>query len=307
MDKVNLLTLRNRILKARADYPALPFYVGPFGILKRLERLESNGQLDEKGQSLKKDLRLYIDLGGSIVSEMAEAEEKMEAAFVITYCADAFKDADFEGSERLLSKMLAFYGEGGMFLPREEIAANLAIILGYMRVPAYWRGKPYAKRLAELLKDNGGPYEAYCDLAAYYKMVLDYPSASSIALLGAEDLLRQNKKHEAALLAKEGLSSASLIPDFPFPSESEIHADYEEETEVVLGYKEEPTIKHDPIELTPEFQAVYDEVMEEALTKYNENKETHVFAFWESMREGFARRNILWRSPILMNPGMKID
>lgn len=308
MDSIQPLELKKRIDQRRKEFSFLPSYMGPWALLGRCQLEQRKGNQDPAFSSFCEDLQEYARFGLSFVHEQASIRDAGEAPFIETFCLDAMKDPSFEEHASLLEDLLAYYGDGEDFLPRDGIVLLLDIVLGYRRGPYPWRGKKYARELFRLLDDEPYPREFWQTLADFYKSVLDYRSASDVALEGSAILLKNKKKKDAALLCRDGLASALALPHFRFPEEARIREFYEEEADVALSYPRYATFKHDPIEASPEFQNAYDEVMEEATKRYLKEKEGRVILLlWSYMAEGFAKRGIAWKTPKQMNPSMKFD
>ncbi len=77
--------------------------------------------------------------------------------------------------------------------------------------------------------------------------------------------------------------------------------------ETILAESCKRTIKRDPVEMTPEYLAVIDEVekkVEEAMTCRGRGS---CHARWALTRELLEEKGILWRSLAIMNPGWRFD
>ena len=68
-------------------------------------------------------------------------------------------------------------------------------------------------------------------------------------------------------------------------------------------------LKHDPIEDTPEFQAIKDELEEKILAKIGKNRGMgYCHLYWSVKREILEKDyKIKWRSPAIMNPHVRFD
>ena len=308
MDTINALDLRNRIQKRRASFPSLLAYLGPWGMANAIERERNIGKATADLLAFEEELKNYISFLLPFLKEQAEIRDLEEAQAVISLGLDAIRDTAFDKHEEVLGYLVSYYGDGEDFLPNYRALLLYAIVLGHTAAFRPWRGKKHANELLAMLGEMPTlPREVYEALAAFYSVVLDHPDAVKAALLGADKCIADKDLTNAALLYKKGLAAAMAVPGFAFPSEEEIIARFGEESGTVLAYKASPLIKHDPIESTPEFQAVYDEVMEEAMTRYEEGG-THLgVALWGYMQEGFAKKGIAWKSPMKMNPNMLFD
>ncbi|MBO4541467.1 MAG: hypothetical protein J5736_05785, partial [Bacilli bacterium] len=306
---ISLIDEKKRIEAILDGIPFLNQFMGPYNSLGRLKREIENGSKDPKILDAYQKLSEYLRVGEAFVKEQAKTRNFEDNAFLIAFCLEAMKDYAFERGKELLESLLLVYGEGEEFLPLEKSMLLYEIVLGHRRGDYPWRAKPYAKQLKELLKEKEGPFQIYLDLSAFYQSVTDHVSASEVALMGAEALLkREPELKHAAQLARNAYSYALAIPDYPFPSEEEIVQKYQQEAKTVLDYPKYLTFRSDPIECSPEFQAAYDEVMEEAMAKYLREEEGRIpHMLWSYMKEGFAEKGIQWKDPQQMNPTMKLD
>ena len=68
-------------------------------------------------------------------------------------------------------------------------------------------------------------------------------------------------------------------------------------------------LKHDPVEDTPEFRAIADELEEKILARIGPNRGMgYCHLYWSTKREILeADYGIVWRSPAIMNPRVKFD
>lgn len=308
MDAIQPLDLKKRIDVVRREFPFLPAFLGPWGTLKRCETEQRRGNEDPKLNAFIEDLRKYVEFGAAFVKEQGKDRDPQEAHFVLVFCLDAFTDTSYDEYESLLGPLVAFYGDGEDFLPREKTMLLYDIVLGCRRGSYPWRAKGFAKELYACLLENDAPYEVWQGLSAFYKVVLDWPHAVEVASKGADVFGKKGLMKEAALLYRDALVSATVLPDYEFPSEEEIGKAYGQFAETVLGYPKFASMRHDPIESSPEFQAAYDDVMEEATARFLKETDGRIaHTLWAYMAEGFAKRGIHWRNPQLMNPSMKFD
>ena len=67
--------------------------------------------------------------------------------------------------------------------------------------------------------------------------------------------------------------------------------------------------KHDPIEDTPEFQAIREELEAKIIAKIGENCGLgYCHLYWATKKAILAKEyHIKWRSPAVMNPGVRFD
>ena len=276
MDSIRTLDLRDRIQERRFLFPNLSSYLGPWGMVKAIQRDERMNKATPELLAFKEDLLRYIDFGLSFLKEQANVRDLTEARFVIAFSLDALNDEAFDEKEDILSALLPFYGDGEDILPQERAMLLYLIVLAYSKDHFPWRGKPYAKALLDMAEANDPlPYEIYRGLLVFYLIVLDRPDAERVALIGAKNLRQRGDEKRASALENEAAKQA---------------------------------IKHDPIESTPAFQEAYDEVMEEAMKRYLALGETRiVFTLWEYMEEGFAKKGISWKNPKRMNPEIRFD
>ena len=302
-----LLQIRGEIPKKRPDLPQFPSYLGPWGLYDRVETERAKGNHDEKVIALGELLEQYFRLGNTLL-EAQLFEPQIEALReLLPFCLDAVNDPYCNEAGKVVDILLRFR-EKVSLKPDEEIVLLYIVILGYRRDNYPWRARPYAARLRALIKEREVPANIYNDLSAWYKVVLDYASACDVALSGAELLLNAGKEKQAASLARDGYACAVQLPGFVFPSEEEIKARYGEYADVVLSYPSRAGFKRDPVEATEEFQAVYDEVMEEAMAKYlSEPGAKVVQMLWSYMAEAFLKRDIVWSDPQLLNPSARFD
>lgn len=309
MDNVRLIDEKKRVGEILEGIPFLSPFAGPYNSLGRLKREIASGNKDPKILDAYQKLSEYLRVGEAFVKEQATTRSFEDNAFLIVFCLDALKDWAFEKSEELLESLLGFYGDGEDFLPTVKTMLLYEIILAYRRGNYPWRAKPYAKQLRELLLEEEGPATVYFELAAFYHSVTDHVSASEVALFGAEALLkRESELKSASQLARNAYAYALSIPNYSFPSEEEITQKFQQEAKTVLGYPKYLSFRSDPIECSPEFQAAYDEVMEEAMAKYLKEEGGRVpHMLWSYMKEGFLKKGIQWKDPQQMNPAMRID
>jgi len=70
-----------------------------------------------------------------------------------------------------------------------------------------------------------------------------------------------------------------------------------------------PMLKYDPVEDTPEYQAIKDELEEKIIERIGENSGMgYCHKYWSKKREILERDyGIKWRSPAVMNPGFRFD
>ena len=71
--------------------------------------------------------------------------------------------------------------------------------------------------------------------------------------------------------------------------------------------KRRRNLRHDPVEMTEEYLAVIDEIDE----KIEQNRQYHGFGschhVWSLKTDYLAERGITWRSPLMLNPGVRFD
>ncbi len=302
-----LLQIRGQISKNRPDLPQFPSYLGPWGLYERVETERAKGNHDEKVIALGELLEQYFRTGNTLL-EAQIFEPSVEALReLLPYCLDAVNDPYCHEADKVVDILLKLR-EKVALKPDEETVLLYIVILGYRRGNYPWRARPCATRLRALIKEREVPANIYNDLSAWYKVVLDYASACDVALSGAEILLSAGKTKQAAALARDGYACAMQLPEFAFPSEEEIKARYGEFADLVLNYASRASLKHDPVETTEKFQAVYDEVMEEATARYlSEPGAKVVQMLWSYMAEAFLKRDIVWSDPQLMNPSARFD
>ena len=67
------------------------------------------------------------------------------------------------------------------------------------------------------------------------------------------------------------------------------------------------TFKNDPVEMTPEYLAVIDEIEE----RVEKNQKLHgmgsCFEYWDLKQQYLAEKGISWESPALLNPNARFD
>ena len=68
-------------------------------------------------------------------------------------------------------------------------------------------------------------------------------------------------------------------------------------------------LKHDPVEDTPEFQAIKDELEEKILAQIGPNSGMgYCYLYWETKRDILKKDyGIEWKSPALLNPKVRFD
>lgn len=68
-------------------------------------------------------------------------------------------------------------------------------------------------------------------------------------------------------------------------------------------------LKYDPIEDTPEFQAIKEELEKKIIEKIGKNRGMgYCHLYWSTKREILWKDyGIVWRSPAIMNPGVIFD
>ena len=68
-------------------------------------------------------------------------------------------------------------------------------------------------------------------------------------------------------------------------------------------------LKHDPIEDTPEFQAIKDELEAKIIAKIGENSGMgYCYLYWETKRDILKNDyGIEWSSPAVLNPRVRFD
>ena len=306
-DKLTQIRKNIIVLRGKCDY--LPGYLGIWGMHDRClsERKKRKG--DALFNTIDEALEDYIHIGEEYLKKESQSPSNDKILTpLLVYCIDAIDDPYFNDADRLLPLAEAVYGDGSSHETSVKVVLLYVILQAYLKNTFTWRGKPYAKQLRSLIQEAETHKKIYTGLASFYKAVLDYPSAVEVALFGAEKLYDDGKRSDAALLCRLGLSCACQLPDYPFPGEEEIREKYGPDAETVLSYPQHAGFAHDPVEATPEFQAVYDEVMEEAMAKYLKEKSARIILLlWSYMREGFAARGISWKDPQLMNPKARFD
>ena len=68
-------------------------------------------------------------------------------------------------------------------------------------------------------------------------------------------------------------------------------------------------LKYDPVEDTPEFQAIKDELEEKIIAKIGPNNGMgYCYLYWETKRDILKKDyGIEWKSPALLNPKVRFD
>ena len=68
-------------------------------------------------------------------------------------------------------------------------------------------------------------------------------------------------------------------------------------------------LKYDPVEDTPEFQAIKDELEAKIIAKIGENSGMgYCYLYWETKRDILKKDyGIEWKSPALLNPKVRFD
>ena len=68
-------------------------------------------------------------------------------------------------------------------------------------------------------------------------------------------------------------------------------------------------LKHDPVEDTPAFQAIKDELETKIIAKIGENSGMgYCYLYWETKRDILKKDyGIEWRSPAVLNPRVHFD
>ena len=68
-------------------------------------------------------------------------------------------------------------------------------------------------------------------------------------------------------------------------------------------------LKHDPVEYTPEFQAIEDELEAKIIAKIGENSGMgYCYLYWETKRDILKKDyGIEWCSPAVLNPRVHFD
>ena len=308
MDGATLSSLRQKIQANRSSFPFLASYLGMWGMKQRCVLEKRQGNDDPALNAFEEDLETYISEGGKwLAAEVLDPKKENFLPFA-QYSMDAVFDNDNEEKDTLLQAFLKYEENAKDLGNREKILLYYLIVAAYRRIARPWRGKAKAAALLELLEKEDTARDVYEELAAFYKGVLDYASAVKAYLLGAKTLKAMGLEKEAALLYRDALTAAICLPGYEFPSEKEIRDMFPHESETVLSYPKKATFAHDEVEASPRFQAVYDEVMEEAMDAYEKEKGGKtVHMLWAYMAEGFAKRDILWKDPQWMNPSMRFD
>ncbi len=308
MAKTNILQLKQELDAKRASFSCFPAYMKPYQLRERFDAELRNKPDDADLIAFGELLSRYIALGEELLLEQSHLRDLSRAREIVVFAHDLVQDPCRDENDKLLEKLIAYYGDGEGFKATDQLLLLYLIVSLYRSDDFRWRGKKYAKALREALRNSGGPRQVYGELAAFYRSVLDHPSASEVLLSGAQAFLLEGNLEDAALLKRDGLATGVHIPGFVFPSEEDIRKQFGEKADVVLSYPRHAGLKHDPIEASPEFQKVYDEVMEEAMAKYLALKGGRmIFALWGFMQEGFARHGIMWKNPQWMNPRARFD
>ncbi len=307
MDLARIKALREEIAARRKDFPCIQPYQRTYAILGPLNR--EAGNLEAK--QFAEDVELYIGLCESLVRKQASLLKPEAEAInlVIAYALEMSMDPEYEGGSLLLPPLISYkIGGTGTFDETEEAYLLCAIVNFHKREDRPWRGKPYAKELKALLTKSVYPRQIYESLSAFYKIVLDYRQAKEVAMLGYRALKDSKEfRADAAYLYRDALTCALYLDEKNLPSEAEIVDQFGDLTDIVMNYPRYASMKLDPVMNTPEFQAVYDEVMEQAQDNYEEFKVKSVLSLWFFMEEGFAKAGITWASPATLNPQMRFD
>lgn len=69
-------------------------------------------------------------------------------------------------------------------------------------------------------------------------------------------------------------------------------------------------LKYDPVEDTPEYKAIEEQVEREIQDELRDEPQGYMgfcFRYWTVKRDVLARRGIEWRSPAIMNPRVLFD
>ena len=167
----------------------------------------------------------------------------------------------------------------------------------------YWRGRPHADYLFNLLNDDtnlskGVKASFYFELGTYYRSISRYQKA-----LSCFEKAFAYKKEEPTLYYII-LTERFLHPD----KDIEVKQTSLISPRVKLALQGKGGLKIDPVEKTELFQSVYDEVHEEAMEIIEKEGDLHLcFQLWNILTELYLKRGISWRSPALMNPNVRFD
>ncbi len=304
MNAFEVKSLRDKIEERRSEFPCVRPYMHIYGIAAALRR-----ESDPKSKGFLTEVERCIAAMEALIREQSSLVVPDPESIVPTVGAglEMSLDPEFDEVGKYLAMLVAYRigGDGESFGKTALMFLLLAIIGLARRDPRTWRYKAYAKELRGILEDTEAPKEVYEGLIAFYKEVLDYRSAEDAAFKGALALYGSERKSSACLY-RDGLACRMQLEE-EMPSVEAISQSYGELSSIVMGYPRFAAMKLDPVMGSEEFQAVYDEVMEEATDLYEQGAIKHVLVMWSNMEEGFAKRGIAWKSPSLLNPDMRFD
>lgn len=173
------------------------------------------------------------------------------------------------------------------------------------------RIRPYAAKLEEADADTLTDIAAVCRfLGEQYRWLgrgvyaAEFLSAAfHAAVAGAEPL------EDAGQLFADAVRARNYYVDDDCEDLKQRAATVLDETTLshTFASASKRTMKRDPVEMTPEYLAVIDEVEEkvaEEMTAFGRGSCHHR---WAMLRDGLAEKGVYWRSPAVMNPRWRFD
>ncbi len=197
----------------------------------------------------------------------------------------------------------------------QKIKRNELIINGYQHSDYLWRAKPYALQLMNLLASLEVSELTADDLASTWIMLGTYLSNVSLVEKALICFEQAWKKATLKSLKKEALYQIIVmhkhlgkVYQLPYTDEQLVEILGENLSRIKNALEGKGFLKRDPIENTPKFQEVYDQVHERAILKTGENKGMgFCHLWWSTLTDEFAKEGIKWQSPSRCNPKVRFD
>ena len=272
LKELNDIASKNNIEDCRCAY-------GDFLTICRYKRLpkEVLSHLEELVNSLKTGVVEYIKTSPSNDPYLSD---------VLTFFITNYKDEDECNS--LLPYLKEIMYEA---IPTFDLLVNIILIYQSSRYP--WRARKYVLELEKLEQKSVIKYET---LARFYQNVHDFVKAyyayiDLFALTGSNSYL------------SKAMNLRDNMPE-----------EYKPEIDLGLIDESKPRVanalylKVDPIEYSPKFLSVFDEVMEEVEAEIDKEGDLHIpQQRWGIMYTKFLEKGINWKDPTMMNPGTMFD
>ena len=190
------------------------------------------------------------------------------------------------------------------------IILTVALLRGYHYTRYPWRAKKYAVYIIEELEGTKESFnkeqisDIYYDLGVFYRLVSNAKQALFCYEKSYEYVKNGNTFYNIVVCNK-------ILDEnhkFEFSTE-EIKEHFPNDAQRIINAMEgKGYLKVDPIENSDEFQAVYDEVNEEALKILEKEGDLHLaIQKWGILFDLYLKRGIMWKSPHMMNPRVMFD